>query len=144
MPEVYLAEMNEEVGTMINKVRVYNEKKAARSYSHQDILKLKLERSISNRTKKERMWKNEIEKIDSAYVSIKCDSCGKTLLVSLKKWKYGDLKRTCQRCTSKKDKKTIEDLTKLIGNLVPSGFVLVELTGNQFGAPGITIAKKRD
>jgi RNA polymerase-binding transcription factor DksA len=108
----------------------YNESKARRANARCNIVERKLERSLQNRTEKERKYIEEIKRINSAYVWVICEVCKDPIRYTFADWKAGKFQRTCKKCARKKDEKVLTELSNLIGMLVPIGYKLVQSDGS--------------
>lgn len=123
----------------MTKQRVYNEPKAKRTLVHQNTLIRKLQKSLNNRQEKEKFWNNEIKAIDTAYVNIKCKSCGDCIQVKFKDWQNGKYERICRRCMQKHLKQELTDIYNKVQLVLPEGYII-----HQSGFDNQLIIRKKD
>jgi Zn finger protein HypA/HybF involved in hydrogenase expression len=125
----------------MDKPRMYNEAKAIRVNTHQNVLWRKLQRSLGNRMKKEKFWEDEIIAINSAHVSISCKWCRKTITLKFSNWKDGKYTRVCPVCKMKHIKQDLQGIITTITPHLPEGYgAFINTTGYNGGS--ISIIKK--
>jgi len=126
----------------MSKTRILNEKKAKRSCDYINILSRKLERSLGNRSKKEKFWESEIAAVNNSNVIIPCEQCKQAMMPKFTDWQNGKFTRVCKWC---RDKQVIIDLKVMCANIKP---ILMEgydifLDGSGCKTDSIIIKQKR-
>ena len=104
--------------------RNYTERKARRALYYRFNVQKKLDRSLQSRTKREKEWAESIEKINSAYVYVKCKVCGTQIRVEFDYWQKGNYYSTCRDCINKENMYNLKKFLEQAYFLVPTGYEL--------------------